>query len=234
MGLGSLAVIGAWNVVSFAVYAWLNTFRLCSIPPSPLGWIAVMVAWDFAYYWDHRFSHEIRLFWAAHVNHHSSRAYNLSTALRQPWTALQTTLFVAPLALLGFSAEMLYLAWGFNLIYQYWVHTEVVGRLGPLEWVLNTPSHHRVHHGANPQYLDKNYGGILILWDRLFGTFAPEIEPPVYGLTKNIDTYNPLRIAFHEWIALARDMAGAASLGEALRYALARPGWAPARDRTAN
>lgn len=132
-----------------------------------------------------------------------------------------------PLALLGFPPAMILAAQALNLIYQFWIHTEAIERMGPLEWVFNTPSHHRVHHGSDPEYIDRNYAGILIIWDRMFGTFEPERHRPRYGLTKNIRTYNPLRIAFHEWAALFRDIRASGRLRDALGYLLRPPGWRP-------
>jgi sterol desaturase/sphingolipid hydroxylase (fatty acid hydroxylase superfamily) len=138
--------------------------------------------------------------------------------------------FFAPMALAGFSPEMVLIAGAINLLYQYWIHTETMDRLGLLEWVLNTPSHHRVHHGVNPQYLDRNYGSILIVWDRLFGTFEAEVEKPVYGLTKNIESHNPLWIAFHEYVAIARDLGRARTWGSRFGYLFRFPGWRPAAE----
>jgi sterol desaturase/sphingolipid hydroxylase (fatty acid hydroxylase superfamily) len=187
-----------------------------------------MVTWDLLYYWDHRIQHEARIFWANHVSHHSSERYNLSTALRQPWSGLTLAWVFLPMPLLGFKAKTTFRAGQLNLLYQYWIHTEAIGRLPKaVEAVLNTPSHHRVHHGANQQYLDKNYGGILILWDKLFGTFEPELRRVKYGLTKNIATYNPLRIAYHEYAAMARDVARAKGWRHKLRHVLGPPGWTP-------
>lgn len=193
--------------------------------------IAALVLDDFRYYWQHRWGHELRWAWAAHVTHHSSQYYNLSTALRQTWTSTLTGLFVlsAPLALMGFHPKLILFCASINLLYQYWIHTEVVER-GPtwFEYIFNTPSHHRVHHGKNPEYLDANYGGILIVWDRLFGTFTPERDEEVveYGLVHDIESYNPVVAAFHEWIAIARDLAiPGLSLGDRLRYMFGRPGW---------
>jgi sterol desaturase/sphingolipid hydroxylase (fatty acid hydroxylase superfamily) len=181
---------------------------------------------DCAYYWFHRLHHEVRVLWAAHVNHHSSQHYNLSTALRQPLlTPFTGPWFWMPLPLIGFPPWMVLTAQAWSLLYQFWLHTEVIDRLGPLEWVLNTPSHHRVHHGSNVRYLDKNHGGILIIWDRLFGTFAKETERVVYGLTTNIETYNPLRIGFHEIASISRDVAGAPTVKAKLGYLFAPPGW---------
>ena len=192
------------------------------------AWVAAMLTWDFLYYWDHRWQHEVRLFWANHVSHHSGRRYNLSTALRQPWSALMMTWVFAPMPLLGFPAKMTARSGQLNLLYQYWIHTEAIDRLHPkAEAVLNTPSHHRVHHGANRQYLDRNYGGILIVWDKLFGTFEPEVRRVKYGLTKNIATYNPFRIAYHELAAIGRDVISARGWRNKVRHVLGRPGWSP-------
>jgi len=166
------------------------------------------------------------LFWANHVSHHSSQKYNLSTALRQPWTPVLGIILYPPLALIGVHPWMILVAGGFNLIYQFWVHTETIGRFPRwFEAVFNTASHHRVHHGSNGRYLDKNYGGIFIVWDRLLGTFEEEREPVVFGLTKNITTYNPIRIAFHEYAAIWRDVRTAKSAREVYGYVLGPPGW---------
>ena len=184
-----------------------------------------MVAWDFLYYWDHRWMHEVRLFWANHVTHHSSERYNLSTALRQPWSGFLTSWVFLPMPLFGIPAHHVAKAAQINLLYQYWIHTEAIDRLPkPIEAVFNTPSHHRVHHGANPQYLDKNYGGILIVWDKLFGTFEPEVRRIKYGLTKNIHTYNPIRIGYHEFVDIAHKVVGVGSVGTRCLIALFQAG----------
>lgn len=230
MGVGSIVFVTLLHVGIFAAASWLSRFRLFEPPPA-LGWVVAILGWDFVYYWHHRIEHEVRLFWAAHVSHHSSRAYNFSTALRQPWTPWIGLVLYPPLALLGVSPAQILMAEGINLIYQFWVHTEAVGKLpAPLEWLFNTPSHHRVHHGKNPRYLDKNYGGILIVWDRLFGTFQVEDEKVVYGITKELGSYDPLVIAFHEYAAIGRDVGKARSLGKALGYLLRGPGWRPAAE----
>ncbi|CAM2942336.1 sterol desaturase family protein [Skermania piniformis] len=193
----------------------------------PLGLVVGVLGWDFLYYWDHRLSHECRWLWAVHVVHHSSERYNLSTALRQP--VAENITMLAPyglVALLGVRPGLIMQARALDLMYQFWIHTEAIDTIGPLERWLNTPSHHRVHHGSNRRYLDRNHGGILIIWDRLFGTFEPEGERPVYGLTRNIDTVNPVRIAGHEWLDLAGDIAGAATWRDRWSYLLRGPGWA--------
>jgi hypothetical protein len=191
-------------------------------------WVALFFADDLAFYCYHRGHHRIRLFWATHVVHHSSQHYNFSTALRQDWTPFSATLFWAPSALF-FPPWMVLLALAWNLLFQFLLHTEAIDRLPrPIELVFNTPSHHRVHHGSQEQYLDKNYGGILIVWDRLFGTFEPEGARVRYGLTTNIETHNPVRVAFGEFGALWRDVRAARSWRDRLGYAVKGPGWAPA------
>ena len=186
-----------------------------------------ILGWDAIYYWNHRFNHESRWLWAMHVVHHSSERYNLSTALRQPVAeGLTMSVPYGLLALAGVRPSVIENARALNLIYQFWIHTEAVQSIGWLENVLNTPSHHRVHHGMNRQYLDRNHGSILILWDRLFGTFEREDERVVYGLTTNIDTFNPVRIAGHEYVDIARDIATSTGWVERLSCILRGPGWA--------
>ncbi len=228
MGLVSVAFVGLIVHGQFLLARWLWTYRLTDLGEGPLGWAVAMLSWDFVYYWVHRVEHERRLFWAAHVNHHSSERYNLSTALRQPWTPFLTLAMVPPIALLGVRPGMIVAAGGFNLLYQFWVHTEAVDRMPRwFEWVFNTPSHHRVHHGSNEGYLDCNYAGILIVWDRLFRTFVEEREPVVYGLTKNLRSYNLLAIAFHEYASIARDLRAATTWSERWHRLFSGPGWAP-------
>jgi sterol desaturase/sphingolipid hydroxylase (fatty acid hydroxylase superfamily) len=194
--------------------------------------LGAIVGWDFIYYWNHRFMHETRWLWAIHVVHHSSEHYNLSTALRQP--VLDVFGMFVPygaLSLAGFRPDTIETARGLNLLYQYWIHTETIGKLGPVEEVFNTASHHRVHHGSNRQYLDRNHGSIFIIWDRLFGTFEREDEPVRYGLTKNIDTYNPLKIATHEHADILRDVAASTTWRDRLQFVFRGPGWAYDRHR---
>jgi sterol desaturase/sphingolipid hydroxylase (fatty acid hydroxylase superfamily) len=193
----------------------------------PLVLALAIVGWDFIYYWNHRLMHESRYMWAVHVVHHSSEHYNLSTALRQPVAdALGTSVPYGSLCLLGIPPEVIATARGVNLLYQFWIHTEMIDRLGAPEAVLNTPSHHRVHHGSNAKYIDRNHGSILIVWDRLFGTFEPEGDQPVYGLTKNISSFNLGRIVSHEYADMLRDVARSTSWGERLSYVIRGPGWA--------
>lgn len=198
----------------------------------PFAWAAAIAGWDLIYYWNHRFMHEVRGLWAIHVVHHSSERYNLSTALRQP-VAEVLGVFVpyGLMARAGIRPHLVVQARAVNLLYQYWVHTEMVRTIGRAETVLNTPSHHRVHHGSNRQYLDRNHGSILIVWDKLFGTFEPEDDEVVYGLTRNIDSYNPAVIAGHEYRDIIRDIAGSTNWKDRLSFVLRGPGWAYARHR---
>lgn len=233
MGIGNVLISAGTTLGAIALWSWGYEHRVLSLGElsSWWSWPLLFIGEDLCYYWFHRAHHEVRLLWAAHVNHHSSRYFNLSTALRQPWfTPVTGPIFWLPLALLGYSPPVILTAQAVSLLYQFWIHTEVVRRLPrPLEWLLNTPSHHRVHHGKNVRYLDRNHGGVLILWDRLFGTFAAEDErePVRYGLTHDIDTHHPLTIATHEVVAVARDLGRARTLRDALGYLFAPPGWSP-------
>ena len=229
MGLGNvfLGLISKGLVFGAFILIYDN-FRLFTIPFTWWAWVLILFAEDFTYYWFHRTSHESRFFWASHVVHHSSQYYNLSTALRQTWTgSFLSFVFWLWLPLLGFHPVMILAQMSISLLYQYWIHTELIKKMPPwFEAVFNTPSHHRVHHATNPQYLDRNHAGIFIIWDRLFGTFEPEVEKPIYGLTKNIGTFNPLYVAFHEWIAMFKDVFNSkTSLGKRLLYFIKPPGW---------
>lgn len=235
-GTAGASAIVAGGVVATSTWAARTAadrlFEHRILPDLGDGWLgkAVGVAgWDLIYYWNHRFMHQSRFLWAVHVVHHSSERYNLSTALRQPWAdALGIFVPYGALALLGVRPDAIEYGRQVNLIYQYWIHTDVIRRIGPLEEVLNTPSHHRVHHGMDQKYLDRNHGSILIIWDRLFGTFQREEEPPTYGLTKNINTFNPLRVAGHEYAEIIGDVAGSDNWRDRLSYVLRGPGWRPA------
>ncbi|HVZ35154.1 MAG TPA: sterol desaturase family protein [Polyangiaceae bacterium] len=230
MGLGSMVVGVPFKLGFVWLLALVYEHRLFTVPRGAFGYLALLLCEDLCYYWSHRTNHEVRLFWAAHVNHHSSERYNLATAVRQSWTQPYLMwIFWLPLPLFGFAPELILLQQAVSLIYQFFIHTELVGKLGPLEWLFNTPSHHRVHHAVNVRYLDKNHAGIFIIWDRMFGTFAEERsdDPPRYGITKPIDSFNPLYIAFHEWRALFRDVRRAPRLIDKVRYVFAPPGFSP-------
>jgi len=193
-------------------------------------WVAAFVAYDFCYYWKHRFGHEWRVMWASHIAHHQSEEFNLSTALRQTGTDYIGFVFYIPLYLAGVPAAAVITVGSLNLIYQFWVHTEHIRRLGPLEWIFVTPSNHRVHHARNPEYIDKNYGGVFILWDRLFGTFKDERAdvPCVYGITTGLKSWNPLWANLHFWYDTAQLAWRTRSWGDKLRIWFKPPAWQPA------
>jgi sterol desaturase/sphingolipid hydroxylase (fatty acid hydroxylase superfamily) len=234
MGLGHLGIGAVWKLAMTAIFAAVHVVSPFKLPVDAWWtWVLLFFADDLAYYCYHRGHHRVRLFWATHVVHHSSQHYNLSTALRQDWTPFSATLFWMPSALF-FEPWMIFLAIAWNLLYQFTLHTEAIDRYPrAIEFVFNTPSHHRVHHGSQPQYLDRNYGGILIIWDRLFGTFEPEGERVRYGLTKNIDTFNPVRVAFGEFVNIWRDVRAADSWRDRFGYVFRGPGWRPEPTREA-
>jgi len=228
MGIINVAVSAGAKFLSIPFFALIYQYRVLDLGQPTLwwSWLVLLFAEDFCYYWFHRSHHEVRLLWAVHVNHHSSEYYNLSTALRQAvLTPFTGPIFWAPLALVGFPPIMILTAQAWSLLYQFWLHTESIKRLGPLEWVMNTPSHHRVHHGMNIRYLDKNHAGIFIIWDRMFGTFALETEKVIYGLTKDIKSFNLWTISFHEIGAIARDVVRVPGLRAKLGYMFMPPGW---------
>jgi sterol desaturase/sphingolipid hydroxylase (fatty acid hydroxylase superfamily) len=228
MGLGHLFIAGAWKLVVLVIYAAIYSVSPFQLSPSDWWtWILLFFADDLAYYCFHRSHHRIRLFWAMHVVHHSSEHYNFSTALRQDWSPFSSIFFWMPSALF-FEPWMIYLAFSWSLLYQFLLHTEAVRKLPrPIEFIFNTPSHHRVHHGSQEQYLDKNYAGILIIWDRMFGSFEPEDERVRYGLTKNIETFHPVKVAYGEYMNIWRDIRAADSWRDRFRYAFKGPGWKP-------
>lgn len=205
-----------------------------------LGWswpvfVAAFVLADLSFYCWHRANHRVRLLWADHVQHHSSQYFNMSTALRVAATGsfIYGLFFYAPMILLGFPLPILIFVRSINLVYQFWIHTETIGKCPKwFEAVMNTPSHHRVHHATNPRYLDANYGGVLIIWDRLFGTFAAEHpdDRPRYGIVKNLGTFNPVKVILHEWVGIAKDVWRAKNLKEVAGYLFAPPGWSPNGD----
>ncbi len=222
-------------LLTIAGYGWVqrhaavqNFLPVPAWSHSAPAWIAVFLLDDFAYYWMHRFSHIVNLLWAGHVVHHSSEEFNLTVALRQSSLhGLMSWLFYLPIALLGVPLTMWLVCHALNLVYQFWIHTREVGQLGPFEWLFNTPSHHRVHHGVNPEYMDKNFAGTLIIWDRLFGTFEPERAPVVYGITKPLATWNPVTANLHQFGAILRAMRIAKGPGDKLRAVLGHPSWRP-------
>jgi alkylglycerol monooxygenase len=208
LGFGSLAFGFVFGFIQGFFYEMLYSAAPFQMPMNTVwAWVLLIFVDDFAYYWFHRASHEVRFFWNFHVVHHSSNQYNLSVAVRQSWfSGIAHWVFYVPVALLGFPLWAFVLMHGLNLVYQFWIHTELIKRLGFLEYFLNTPSHHRVHHGVNNEYLDKNYGGIFIFWDRIFGSFAGEAETPRYGIIKPIQSYNWLWINSHGWAEMLAAM----------------------------
>lgn len=232
------------TLLTYALFAWVSgnlaIQRFLPVPAWPTGapltsaaafasWAGVFLLVDLCYYWSHRLSHRVHILWAGHVVHHSSEEYNLTVALRQSSLhGLFTWAFYMPLALLGVPWVMFAVCHGLNLIYQFWIHTREVGRLGPLEWFMNTPSHHRVHHGINPRYQDRNHAGVFIIWDRLFGTFIPEDEEPVYGITTPLASWNPLWANVHVFVDIARQAAYTAHWRDKLGVIFGPPDWRPA------
>ena len=211
---------------------WFWQHRLWTLPMDHWsGWAACFIGQEFCYYWYHRSAHRVRWFWCTHAVHHSPNQLNLSAAYRFGWTGKLTgTLAFFMLApLLGMPPRTVLTLLSINLLYQFWTHATWIPRLGPLEWIFNTPSAHRVHHASNPEYLDCNYGGVLIVFDRLFGTYTAERAdtPCRFGLVQPLVSNNLLTVEFHQWRALWRDLRGAGSVGEALRYLVKPPGWRP-------
>jgi sterol desaturase/sphingolipid hydroxylase (fatty acid hydroxylase superfamily) len=229
MGFGNVVINFGWKFVVLAAYAGIYELTPLRLDPGDWWvWVLLFFADDFSYYWFHRISHESRAFWASHVVHHSSQHYNLSTALRQTWVPMTYFPFWLWMPAVGFEPWMVLLAQAWSLIYQFWIHTERIRKLPRwFEAIFNTPSHHRVHHGVNEQYLDRNYGGIMIIWDRLFGTYEPEGERVRYGLTTQLRTFRPVRVAFHEYIAMWHDMKRARGVRDKLGVVFRGPGWTP-------
>jgi sterol desaturase/sphingolipid hydroxylase (fatty acid hydroxylase superfamily) len=231
VSVGSIFFWGTLSWMLFSAVTFAYGRRIYDVPFAAWSFLLAFVLEDFRYYWWHRIGHRSRWFWASHVVHHSSQHFNLSTNLRQSWTSQFSGLILlnVPLAFLGFSPGIIGLAFTVNLLYQFWIHTEAIDRMPRwFEWLLNTPSHHRVHHASNPRYLDANYAGVFMIWDRLFGTFVAEQadERPRYGIVRNLGTFNPIRIALHEYVSIARDL-GRRNLGLAQRagYLFGPPGW---------
>jgi sterol desaturase/sphingolipid hydroxylase (fatty acid hydroxylase superfamily) len=227
VGQQLLAVFFKFAEVGGYYFVWKH-LRVATISmTSPVAWAAILIGVDLGYYWYHRLSHRINFLWATHAVHHQSEEYNLSTALRQSWfTGLTSWIFYAPLAVLGFPTPMFLGMHTINTLYQFWIHTRSVGKMGFLETFLNTPSHHRVHHGTNPRYIDKNYAGIFIFWDMLFGTFVPEADEPVYGLVKPLASFNPVWANVEPFVRLAKFSAQARGIDKVYVW-LAPPEWRP-------
>lgn len=228
----SKAVGGLISVVMYALIADRFGAFVWDIS-NPMTWISALLLYDFCYYWVHRTGHEINIFWASHVVHHSSEEFNLSTALRQSSTGfLFRWIFYIPLALLGYPVKVFVIVGLIDLLYQYWVHTQLIGKLGWLEYVVVTPSNHRVHHGQNDYCIDKNYGGVFSFWDRMFGTYADERddEKPVYGIRKPIESWNPLWANLHQFVQIWQQVKSAENWRHRLMYIFAKPSWKPEKE----
>lgn len=230
MGLVSVGTTAAWKTLALlgyaAIYAYVAPWHLSA--GRWYTWVIAILGVDLLYYTYHRLAHRVRLIWATHQAHHSSEYFNFATALRQKWNNSGEILMWVPLPLLGIPPWLVFFSFSVSLIYQFWVHTERIDKLPrPFEFVFNTPSHHRVHHGMDQLYLDRNYGGILIIWDRLFGSFQPELFRPHYGLTKRVDTFNIWKLQTREYVAIARDWRSATRLRDRWGYVFGPPGWAP-------
>jgi len=225
IGFVSVAFAAFFGLFITVIYSFAYEIAPYKFPAEAWwSWVILFFVDDLVYYWFHRISHESRLFWNFHVVHHSSEHYNLSVAVRQSWfSGTLHWIFYAPVMLLGFAPWMFAVMHGFNLIYQFWIHTRFVNRLGFLEGILNTPSHHRVHHGVNNPYLDKNYAGVLIIWDRIFGSFVEETEAPRYGIIKPLRSFNPLWINTHGWTEMFSAMRERTTLVGKLRCVFASP-----------
>jgi alkylglycerol monooxygenase len=229
-GVGQQVLEPFFKSAALVPYAWLWTHaRLFTVSPTSLaGWVVLVLGVDLGYYAWHRASHRVGFLWAVHAVHHQSEEYNLSVALRQPWfESITSPVFYLPLAVLGFPPVMYLGGVTIDTLYQFWIHTRAVGKLGPVEWVMNTPSHHRVHHGIDPQYVDKNYAGIFIVWDRLFGTYEPEGREPVYGTVKEVKTWNPLAANVMPWVDLWKMSRATRRVADKVRVWLAPPEWRP-------
>ena len=228
LGFGNL-FSGLITKTIMAVIFWYlyDNFHVFTLDGSAWWmWVLAFFADDFSYYWFHREAHLIRYFWASHKVHHSSEKYNLATAVRQTWTGNITFsyIFYLWMPIVGFHPIVILVMQQVSLLYQYWIHTETIGKMWrPFEYIFNTPSHHRAHHGSDVKYLDKNYAGIMIIWDRMFGTFIEETDRPTYGLVENVNTNNPVKIAFGEWIDMGKDVIS--NPKHTLNYIFGRPGW---------
>lgn len=234
LSLGMLSRLRGFLFLGLGGAAWAAAAEASALPRWPLdaawGWIVAFVLYDLCYYWAHRLGHEVNLLWASHVAHHQSEEYNLSTALRQTATGVLTFLFYVPMFLLGVPAEMVVTVGSLNLIYQFWVHTRHLPKLGPMEWLFVTPSNHRVHHAQNDRYLDRNYGGVFIVWDRLFGTWQEELDtdPPVYGIRHALHSWNPLWANLHVYRDCLVDSFRTRRWRDKFGVWLRGPAWRPA------
>ncbi|HKK89551.1 MAG TPA: sterol desaturase family protein [Saprospiraceae bacterium] len=227
-------LIGIGNIISTAItkiftfyLVWLTYYYVAPITIPATWWsgILCLIGIDFARYWAHRVAHEQRFWWATHVPHHSSEQYYFGVSFRLSWVQQLKVFFFLPVAAIGFDPIVFFICHQIEVLYQFWIHTEYIKKLPrPIEYIFTTPSHHRVHHATNPQYIDKNYGSTLIIWDRIFGTFEPEVEKPVYGITQPVDSYNPVKLVFHEFGNMIRDMRKTPGLVPKFKLLFSLPG----------
>jgi sterol desaturase/sphingolipid hydroxylase (fatty acid hydroxylase superfamily) len=229
LGVGYVILSPFTKGINLFTYTFLYQYRICDLTQHVVfAWIVCFLGDDLTYYFSHRLSHEVRFLWASHSVHHSAETFSLSAAFRQSWTNNLTGTFMlwAWLPLIGINPAMLLFTKSVNAIYQFWLHTESIKKLPRfIEYIFNTPSHHRVHHGSDVEYLDKNHGGILMIWDRMFGTYQNEIHIPQYGLTKHINSNNPFIITFFEWKNLVHDLQRSKCISDFLGYIFKAPGW---------
>lgn len=224
IGVGNLVISALIKVTTFGIIIYFYNLAPWRIPPTWWSYILCIIWIDFWRYVAHRVAHENRFWWATHVTHHNSEMYNWSVSFRLGWTQHIKIIFFIPVALTGFHPVVFFIAHQIEVLYQFWIHTEYIRKLPkPIEYIFVTPSHHRVHHARNGKYLDRNYGSTLVIWDRIFGTFQPEEEQPEYGITKPVNSYNPVYLNFHEWIDIYRDVRQSRSLREAYSMIFVRP-----------
>lgn len=225
IGLVSAGINALIKLLIFGIILFFYNLVPWKIPPAWWSFALCFIAIDFARYWAHRISHEQRFWWATHVTHHNSRKYNFSVSFRTGWTQPIKFIFFIPVIMLGFHPFVFFICHQLAVLYQFWIHTEMIKKLPPpIEYIFVTPSHHRVHHGSDAHYLDKNYGSTFIIWDRMFGTFTPEVERPTYGITKNVNTYNPIYLVFHEFIDIYNDILKAENPKEVWQILFGKPG----------
>lgn len=231
IGVGNLLSNAIVKVMMFAIVVWFYNLTPFYIEPTWWSYILCLIALDFFRYWAHRIAHEQRFLWATHVTHHSSEQYNFSVSFRLSWTQQIKIFFFMPVILMGFDPVVFFICHQMEVLYQFWIHTELIRKLHPwFEYVFTTPSHHRVHHAVNARYLDKNYGSTFIIWDRMFGTFQAEDEQAIYGITKPVKSRNPVTLVFHEWVDIVKDIAYFKSFKKAMHVLFSPPGKATRQE----
>lgn len=224
IGIGNIIAGALVKAATFGFALFFYNLVPWTIPSTWWSYILCLVIIDFCRYWAHRIAHEQRFWWATHVTHHSSKQYNFSVSFRLGWTQHIKIIFFIPAFLMGFHPVVFFICHQIEVLYQFWIHTEFIRKLPkPIEYIFVTPSHHRVHHAVNDKYLDKNYGSTLVIWDRMFGTFQPEEEQPVYGITKPVNSFNPVYLVFHEWVDIFRDIRKSGSIKKSFKILFGRP-----------